>query len=214
MTDMGSTIIPKSDQLNSDDLLVGPITIRVTKVSANPSSSEQPISIFFEGDNGKPWKPCKSMRRVLVQVWGRDGAEYVGRRMTLFRDPSVQWGGVAVGGIRISHMSDIDRSLSLMLTASRASRKPYTVEPLKPERGRASEPPQTSDEPAPLSERIATARKFLLGAKTVRIAESRWNLPQTVDLLPEMDAGARDELTEAHRELVHNLREEEGKNIT
>lgn len=133
MTDLSKTITPKSDQLNADDLTTEPRTIRVTKVSANPGSSEQPISIYFEGDDNKPWKPCKSMRRVLVQVWGRDGAEYVGRRMTLFRDPSVQWGGVAVGGIRISHMSDIDQPMALMLTASRASRKPYTVDPLGPD---------------------------------------------------------------------------------
>ena len=63
MTDLSKTIDPKSDQLNSDDLIAGPITIRITKVSANLSSPEQPISIFFEGDNGKPYKPCKSMRR-------------------------------------------------------------------------------------------------------------------------------------------------------
>lgn len=130
MMDMSSTIAPKSDQLNSDDLIAGPRTITITKVSAIPSSSEQPIAVNFDGDDGKPYKPCKSMRRVMVQVWGRDGAAYVGRSMTIYRDPAVTWGGMAVGGIRISHMSDINDPVTMALTASKQSRKPYTVKPL------------------------------------------------------------------------------------
>lgn len=129
MTDLATTIAPKSDQLNADDLIAGPMTITVTGVSA--ASSEQPIAINFEGDNGKPYKPCKSMRRVLVQLWGRDGSKYAGRSMTLYRDPEVKFGGEKVGGIRISHMSHIEGRKTLALTATRGSRKPFVVEPLK-----------------------------------------------------------------------------------
>jgi hypothetical protein len=131
MTDLGTTIAPKSDQLNADDLIAGPKTIRVTKVTSNPGAPEQPISVYFDGDNNKPYKPGKSMRRVLVQVWGKDGDAYVGRSMTLYRDQGVQFGGIAVGGIRISHMSHIDAPVTMALTATRASRKPYTVKPLE-----------------------------------------------------------------------------------
>lgn len=130
MTDLATTIEPKSDQMNADDLIAGPVTIKVTKVS-KAGTPEQPISINFEGDNNKPYKPCKGMRRVLVQTWGRDGANYAGRSMTLFRDEKVKWGGVEVGGIRISHLSDISEPITMALTASKTSRKPYTVQPLK-----------------------------------------------------------------------------------
>jgi hypothetical protein len=130
MTDLGGTIAPKSDQLNADDFISGPRTIVVTKVSADMGSTEQPILIHFEGDNGKPFKPCKSMRRVLVHVWGREGGDYPGRAMTLYRDPEVKWGGMAVGGIRISHMSGITEPVTMALTATKQSRKPYTVQPL------------------------------------------------------------------------------------
>lgn len=130
MTDVGSTIAPKSDQLNADDLIAGPRTVRITKVSANPSTAEQPIAVNYEGDNGKPYYPCKSMRRVMVSLWGRDGANYVGKSMTLYRDAAVKFGGMDVGGIRISHMSDIDGQATLALTATRGSRKPYVVKPL------------------------------------------------------------------------------------
>jgi len=130
MTDLSKTIEPKSDQLNADDLIAGPRTITVTDVRG-VSGDAQPISIHYEGDNGKPYKPCKSMRRVLVVVWGASGADYAGRSMTLYRDPNVKFGGIAVGGIRISHMSHINDKVTMSLTVSRANRKPYTVNPLK-----------------------------------------------------------------------------------
>jgi hypothetical protein len=129
MIDMRPTIEPKTDQLNADSLIAGPITIKVTKVSLC-KEPEQPIAINFEGDNGKPYRPGKSMRRVLVNVWGPDGAAYVGRSMTLYRDDAVKFGGLDVGGIRISHLSHITRPVTMALTASRAARKPFTVQPL------------------------------------------------------------------------------------
>src|ERR1700678_183677 len=102
MTDLSTTIAPKTDQLNADDFIGrGPMTIVVSavKLCAEP---DQPIAISFNGDGGKPYKPGKSMRRVLVNTWGPDGNSYVGRSMTLFRDEKVLFGGLAVGGIRIS----------------------------------------------------------------------------------------------------------------
>jgi hypothetical protein len=128
MIDLRGTIKPKSDQLNADDLIGGPVTIRITGVSV--SEGEQPVSISFEGDGGKPFKPGKSMRRVLVNLWGPDGAAYVGRSLTLYRDEQVVFGGVEVGGIRISHMSHLQRETTMALTATKAKRKPFTVRPL------------------------------------------------------------------------------------
>lgn len=134
--DMSAFIQSKSDQINADDLIGGPRTITITGVSANESSPEQPINIRFEDDDGKPFRPCKSMRRVMVAVWGADASKYVGRSMTLYRDPKVQFGGMQVGGIRISHMSHIDEKKTMALTATRAKRAPYTVEPLRVEQQR------------------------------------------------------------------------------
>jgi hypothetical protein len=128
--DMAAFTAPKSDQLNADDLIGGPRTITVTGVRANAGSAEQPVDISYEGDNGKPYKPCKSMRRVMVHIWGADARNYVGRSMTLYCDPNVQFGGMKVGGIRISHMSHIDKTQTMALTATRAKRAPFTVHPL------------------------------------------------------------------------------------
>jgi hypothetical protein len=126
--DITATLAPKSNQLNTDDLIAGSKTITITKVVAgNP---EQPVAIHFNGDEGKPWYPCKSMRRVLVAAWGADASQYVGRRVTLFRDPAVTYGGIQVGGIRVSHLSELDGPLSIALTVTRQRRSPYKVAPL------------------------------------------------------------------------------------
>lgn len=129
MNDMRAVIIPKSDQINADDLIGGPIAITIERVTIRPGT-EQPVSIHFVGDSGKPYKPCKSMCRVLVSMWGPDANNYVGRGLTLYADPAVLWGGMKVGGIRISNMTDITEAHTMALTATKGSRKPFTVKPM------------------------------------------------------------------------------------
>lgn len=131
MTDLTDTILAKSDQITADDLLSGPRTVRITDVQAD-AGAEQPVTIHIEGDT-KVFRPSKSMRRVLVHCWGPDGAAYVGRSVTLYRDPAVTFGGAQVGGIRISAMSHLERAMTLALAESRKSRKPFTVQPLRVE---------------------------------------------------------------------------------
>lgn len=144
--DMRQAIAPRSDQINSDDLIGGPRTIRITDVKI--VAGEQPVSIYFEGDNGKPWRPCKSMSRVLVSAWGADASKYIGRSVTLFLDPKVKWGGIAVGGVRISHLSHMDRDMAIALTETRGKKVPFTVRVIQPSeaptQARKQEPRQKS----------------------------------------------------------------------
>lgn len=128
MNDMTRVIIPKSDQINADDLLSAPITITITDVKVSPGQ-EQPVSIYFEGSD-KAYRCCKSMSRVLVAAWGPDASKYKGRSLTLYCDPKVKWGGMEVGGIRISHMSHIEAPMTMALTVTRANKKPFTVRPI------------------------------------------------------------------------------------
>lgn len=129
MSDMSSVIVPKSDQINADDLLTGPITVTVKSVAVK-GGQEQPVWISLE-ETDKYFRPCKGMSRVLVAAWGADSAKYVGRSMTLYCDPKVKWAGMEVGGIRISHLSDIDSKMVLAITVSKANKKPYVVDVLK-----------------------------------------------------------------------------------
>jgi hypothetical protein len=51
--------------------------------------------------------------------------------MTLYCDPAVKFGGVSVGGIRVSHMSHLQSDLSLSLTATRGKRTPHLIKKLE-----------------------------------------------------------------------------------
>ena len=133
-----ASIVPKSDQLNADDLLTGPITVKITKVSRG--NKEQPISVEIEGR--QPYKPCKSMRRVLIATWSDDPAAWIGQQMTLFCDPTVLWAGVKVGGIRISHLSGLEKPKTFLLTKSRGKKTEVTILPIQTEPAK----PPTEDE--------------------------------------------------------------------
>lgn len=128
--DLSTEVVPKSDQLNSDDLVAGSITIEITQVSKK-ESGEQRTSIHYKGDNGKPYKPGKSMISVMGEAWGWDGAAYVGRFLTLYRDPNVTFGKTWKGAIRISHMSHIDKPMDIWITATRGIKKPHHVDPIR-----------------------------------------------------------------------------------
>jgi len=144
MSDLRTAAEPKTDQLNFDMLLGGAtLTIKVTEVTV-ALTGEQRVVIHYEGENGRPYKPCKSMIRVLIGVWGADGKQYVGRSMTLYGDPKVVFGGMTVGGIRISHMNHIDQPQTIALTVTRSKRAPFTVKPLKASASEPVKPATTS----------------------------------------------------------------------
>lgn len=126
--DITGTTEPKSDQQNFDDYLGGPKTVTVSEV--RKGSAEQPVEIHLTEFPGRPFKPSKSMRRVLVACWGAEASAYTGRKMTLYGDPTVKFGGQDVGGIRISHLSHIDGVQTISLTVTRGKRAPFTVQPL------------------------------------------------------------------------------------
>lgn len=166
--DLSDTIIPRSDQLNAEDLLTGPHTVTVSDV--RKGSAEQPVDIHLVEFPGRPFKPSKTVRRILVAAWGSDANNYPGRRMTLYRDPTVKFGGMDVGGIRVSHLSHIDKPMTLALSVTRGRRAAYVVHPLAdappPPSARPTPParpaPNASDEPA--SQRQLTAINAALGA--------------------------------------------------
>lgn len=125
--DISDTLAPKSDQLDYEDLLAGPRTFTITGV--RKGTAEQPVQIDL-AEFDRPWRPGKSMRRLLVAVWGADASQYVGRQVTLYGDPTVKFGGIAVGGTRIRAVSHIDKPTAVMLMVSRGKRQEYVVQPI------------------------------------------------------------------------------------
>lgn len=126
--DLTRTIEADSTQVNADELTDIPRIVTITAVTKG--SADQPVNIELAEYPGKAYRPCKSMRRVLVQCWGPDASTYIGRRLAIYNDRSVRWGGQAVGGVRIKALSHIDKPITLALTVTRGRRAPHTVEPL------------------------------------------------------------------------------------
>lgn len=126
--DISETTAPRSDQQNYDDYATGPKTVTISAVKAG--SAEQPVDIELVEFPGRPYKPSKSMRRVLVAAWGAEASVYVGRSLELYGDPTIRFGKDAVGGIRIRALSHIDKPLTINLTVTRGKRAPFVVQPL------------------------------------------------------------------------------------
>lgn len=133
--DLTNTIQPKSDQLDAIDLVTGPRTFTIERVTAN--NAEQPVNLHLAGFP-RPWRPGLSMRRVLVACWGADASKYVGRHVRLYCDPDVMFGGQAVGGTRIAALSHIDKAQKVPLLVTKGRSAIFTVQPL-------------TDAPAPVS---------------------------------------------------------------
>ena len=126
--DISQTTVPKSDQWNADDLISGPVTVTIERVTKG--SNEQPVNVHLVETPSRAYRPSKSMRRVMVVGLGKESDIYAGHRLTLFLNPEIKYAGVKVGGIEIAAMSGIDTPLTLMITRSKGRRELFTVEPL------------------------------------------------------------------------------------
>ena len=130
ISDLSDTIVAKSDQLNSDDLVVDKL-ITVTGVSRG--NNENPVIINYQGDDGRPFKPCKTVRRILIAAWGEDGSGWIGKQALLFNDKTVLWAGKEHGGVRIRALSGIMKPLNVKLSYTRGKKKDYRIEVLEPQ---------------------------------------------------------------------------------
>lgn len=126
--DISSTLAPKSDQMDYEDVAGTERTFTIREVRKGPSA-EQPVEIVLD-EFPRPWRPAKTMRRLIVFAWGSDTRQYIGRQVRLYGDPTVKFGGSAVGGIRIRALSHIDDALAVPLMVSRGKRQPFVVQPL------------------------------------------------------------------------------------
>lgn len=127
--DVSETLAPNSDQLDAVDLIGGPRTFTIVSVDVN-KAAEQPVTVHL-AEFPRPWKPGKSMRRVLAACLGMDSSGWASHRVTLYCDDRVKFGGEAVGGTRISHISGIgSKPKSVPLLVSRGKSTIYMVQPL------------------------------------------------------------------------------------
>ncbi len=125
------TIKANSDQLNADDIAGTERLIYVEHVQIL-NDPKQPIAIFYHGCDNVPFKPCLTVRRILVALWGDDASMWIGRAINLYVDPEVSYGNQKnIGGIRVNALSHIDRAKSIKLSVRRGMKKEYTINPIQ-----------------------------------------------------------------------------------
>lgn len=198
--DMTASIAPRSDQLNAEDLLTGPRTVTITDVKRG--STEQPVDIVTaEYGPGRPYKPSKTMRRMIVAAWGTNTAAYIGRRLTIYRDPDITFGRDRVGGIRISHLSHIDKRLEIALTVTRGRRASFAVDPLPDE---PTPTPEGDGITKPQLQKLSILRQHAGYADT---DEGRADWFQWVELNIARLIGSNKELTKAEGIVLIDLLE-------
>ena len=138
--DISDALAPKSDQLDAVDLLGSPpLVFTITEVSEG--NAEQPVNIRL-AEFPRVWRPSKGMLRVLAGCWGKDTTAWVGRKVELYCDPDVMFGGKKVGGIRIRKVSHIDGRTSVPMIEGRGKSGSWVVDPLPEEATTAAEDPR------------------------------------------------------------------------
>jgi len=182
MTTLSEALAPRSDQLNSDDLIPGPRVLKITGGRIARDGRQTKIILSYEGDAGKPFKPCKTMGRAMVLVWGLtdEGFEeqVKGKSIRVYRDPEVTFGDQGqVGGIRISHMSHIDKPTQAKLTVSQGKKAVFVFHPL------------LTEQPTPADFTLTHARLAIAKADSLPDLERVWKQRSM--------APYRDELKEA-----------------
>ena len=175
---MSTSVLPylvaKSDQLNADDLIGGPISVQIT--GAKVPGGEQPVWLLISGGH-MPWKPCKTMLRLLVAAWGTsDAGRWIGMWMRLYRDPTIASpdGTKNAGGIRVSALSHIDGPRSFVLTERRGKKREWRVDVIH----------QPAAEGAPTADLDA----LLADAELTREAVDRWRVANGKGPLASEDA--------------------------
>ena len=125
--DIRAATKPKSDQLNYETFLTGPQTFTVSKVT--PGDRDHPVFIHMNECTATPYKPSKGMLKCIAQPdgWGDKSSQWVGKSITLYGDPTVIYGGVEVGGIKVAALSDINGDYETLISARRGVRKPHLI---------------------------------------------------------------------------------------
>lgn len=203
MKDVTQAMQAKSDQLNAVDIMGADRVIRIRDVQVR-QSGEQLVSIYFDGDNNKPWKPSKGMIRILSAGWGNDADVWIGKYVQIYCDASVVYAGKEVGGIRIRAMSDIPQAgIKAIIAISKQKREPYIVKHLSSQR--AEYPADKFNKALP-----AMAAKMQSGEMSLQqiVAQCQKTGDLTADQLSKLEASAPKEVEEGDVEIEQQPKQE------
>ena len=131
MADIRAAIQPRSDQLNYEDFVSGPAVLTIERTEDYRDEKGQPrVAIHMVEYPGRPFKASKTNVKLLAIAWGEDDTDWPGRRVQLSADPTVTYGGKAVGGICVTAVSHLPQRFTAKLSVARGKKKDFPVEVL------------------------------------------------------------------------------------
>lgn len=140
MPDVSEVLAPNSQQLDNIELRgKGPQVFTVARVDVRTPGTDQPLIVHLV-EFPRPWKPGKTMGRVLAHCWGRESDNWPGKQVELYADESIKFGNETPGGTRISRVSHIDKPQQVPVLLSQGRPGFYKVEPL----------PESAQQPTPV----------------------------------------------------------------
>lgn len=145
---------PRSDQYNADDFVAGTAkTFTIANVTEGTAEGAR-HDVHLAGED-RVWRPPVTILRLLIEAWGDESDNWIGKRVTLYRDAKVRFGNETPGGIRVSHMSHLPggKRMSVALTAARGRRALTHVDPLPDE----PPPPQQQTPKPPTAQGVIKA---------------------------------------------------------
>jgi hypothetical protein len=132
INDLSDTIEAQSDRINAADLMGADKIIVISEVIRYSESGTSKFYLNYVGHNGRAYKPSLGMRRIIMTLWGKDGTQYIGRSIKIFRDPTVIYAGKAAGGVVISAMTDIQSRATVVIPISKTKSVTYVIDKLEP----------------------------------------------------------------------------------
>jgi hypothetical protein len=190
MVKISGALQAKSDQLNALDLVGSPLTIIIERVEYY-HGKEQPVEIFYHG-NKLPWRPAKCMLRLLSSYWTDETENWVGKTVELYFEPSVLWAGKADGGIRVSGLSNIEKSEQVRVKEGRNRFNIYDIKKLSPAKKTTTEPTKTE----PTSEQKEAAAE-----------KAKINLLNNIEAISEIEHVAMFLQSEANQSVLKRLQD-------
>lgn len=94
-------------------LTISRITICRIEDDKKKKDVDKPVMWFKEIDRG--WMYCKTTGHACAAMFGEDDEQWIGKRLTLYADPNVSFGGDQVGGIRIAGSPDIEKPIQVRI---------------------------------------------------------------------------------------------------
>ena len=194
--DVLAGLVARSDQLNAVDLVVAPATVTIIAVRLGDDKCSWFVDLAEFPK--RPYKPCVTMRRLMVNVMGKDPKPWPGQRMTLYRDPQVKFKGDTVGGIRISHFSALSKPKTVELSGGHGPKIQWSVCPL--------EISKEAIEPTPEEQNYIIEATELLNAAT-----SLSGLQTRGEILKAKSDAIREAMKPVHAKRWTELKEEESQ---